>query len=94
MAEKCQRSRNIPKVAEGPLRCGRKGSGAWEQQEGMGATDTSFCDWGRNPRSPSPSMQGRGVNRQCWLCTVSSQVLRLVMGFYMACDALLRGAAV
>lgn len=47
MAAKCQRSRNIPTVAEGPLRCGTRGPGAWEQQGGTRAPDASFCDWER-----------------------------------------------
>lgn len=50
--------RNILKVSEGPLRCGRRGPGAWKQQGEMRALDASFCDWERDPTRPSPSMKG------------------------------------
>lgn len=97
MAAKCQRPRNIPKVAEGPLGCGRRGPEAWEQQGGTRAPDASFCDWERDPTLRNLHRPGRaGVSRgsagsvpgqgKCWGRSCRQHPR-------MACDALLRGAA-
>lgn len=66
-------------MAEGLLRSGRRRPGAWENRRRTRASDASFCHWKRHVTSSSPSIQGRRVTSQCWLCAGSSQVLGPVM---------------
>lgn len=84
---KFQISRDILKVAEGPLRDDRRGPGAWKQQGEMRALDAPFCDWERDPTPPSPSMQGRDATGsagsvlaqdKCWGCSWHPAALQVV----------------
>lgn len=77
MAAKCQRPSNTPKVAEGPLGCGRRGPEAWEAAGRNEGTRCLLLRLGKRPNmaQPSPSVQGRGVTGQWWLCARSRQAL-------------------